>query len=332
MTNPVNNPISNEVYSVATAYASTSAFINVVAARNPTPSDYQYPVQKRWINSATGLEYYLLNFTSTGGVVQANWLLLSAGTGVLLTLTGNFGPPVSPIAGNIFVQGDNSTITITGTFATATLIASVILPVNHSVLISNTSSIAGAGPNAASGIPLISQGVSADPIFGTVTVPGGGTGVTSFTPFVPITGGATSTGPLLQATTGFGTVGNVLTSTGSGSLPTWQAPSGGGQITWQDASGAFSALARNGYFITAIATATLPASPTLGDTIEFITAAAGILTIKAPGTQFIAIAQSTSSAGGTAVNTLQGDCITLVYRNTNTTWMGIGYGGSWILA
>lgn len=331
MTNPVNNPVSNEVYTVATGTASTSPFINVVAARNPTTSDIQYPVQKRWVNSATGLEYFLLNFISTGGVVQANWLLLSAGTGVLLTLTGNFGPPVSPIAGNIFVQGDNSTITITGTAVTATLTASVILPAQHTVLISNTSSINGAVPTATSGIPLISQGASADPIFGTAVVAGGGTGVTSLTAFAPVCGGTTATNPLQSATTGFANVGFVLTSTGNASLPTWQAATSG-QITWQDASGAFSAAARNGYFVTGTATGTLPASPNLGDTIDFVTTSAGILTIQAAGSKTISIAQSTSSANGTAINTLHGDCVTLVYQSTANTWVGIGYDGAWTLA
>lgn len=57
-----------------------------------------------------------------------------------------------------------------------------------------------------------------------ITVPFGGTGVASFTAFAPIVGGTTSTGAVQQATTGFSNVGYVLTSTGSSSLPTWQAP------------------------------------------------------------------------------------------------------------
>src|ERR1700727_3240391 len=38
-------------------------------------------------------------------------------------------------------------------------------------------------PSATSGVPVISQGSSSDPIFGTVVVAGGGTGVTSTTAY-----------------------------------------------------------------------------------------------------------------------------------------------------
>ena len=38
-------------------------------------------------------------------------------------------------------------------------------------------------PNATSGVPLISQGSSAQPIFCTAVVAGGGTGVASFTAY-----------------------------------------------------------------------------------------------------------------------------------------------------
>src|SRR5208283_3945586 len=41
------------------------------------------------------------------------------------------------------------------------------------------------GPGATSGIPLIAQGSSADPIYGTAVVAGGGTGDTSVTAYGP---------------------------------------------------------------------------------------------------------------------------------------------------
>lgn len=80
-------------------------------------------------------------------------------------------------------------------------------------------------PSATSGIPLISQGSSSQPVFGTVTVPGGGTGATSFTAYSVVTGGTTSTGAL-QNVSGVGASGQVLTSNGAGTLPTWQTPAG----------------------------------------------------------------------------------------------------------
>lgn len=54
----------------------------------------------------------------------------------------------------------------------------------------------------------------------TFIVQQGGTGVNSFTAYAPIFGGTTSTNPLQSGTTG--TSGQVLTSNGAGSLPTFQ--------------------------------------------------------------------------------------------------------------
>lgn len=108
----------------------------------------------------------------------------------------------------------------------------------------------------------------------------------------------------------------------------------GGGFKWTDVSGAFSPLKDNGYFITGTATGTLPASPVQGDTIKFfVDHASQVLTIKAPGTQLIRLGSLVSSAGGTAISTLQGDSIELVYRAANTTWEAVcGFSGIWLMA
>lgn len=62
-------------------------------------------------------------------------------------------------------------------------------------------------------------------VTGTVAVTNGGTGDTSFTAYAPIAGGTTSTGALQSLSSGISNSGYVLTSTGSNSAPTWQAPS-----------------------------------------------------------------------------------------------------------
>jgi hypothetical protein len=59
-----------------------------------------------------------------------------------------------------------------------------------------------------------------------ITVPNGGTGVTSFIPYAVITGGVTSTSPL-QSVASVGTAGQVLTSNGAGTLPTFQTNASG---------------------------------------------------------------------------------------------------------
>jgi hypothetical protein len=59
-----------------------------------------------------------------------------------------------------------------------------------------------------------------------VDVPNGGTGNMSMSPYAVICGGASSTDVLQSVAAG--TIGQVLTYTGAGSLPTWQAAGGGG--------------------------------------------------------------------------------------------------------
>lgn len=77
-------------------------------------------------------------------------------------------------------------------------------------------------PSATSGVPVISQGAAAQPIFGTAVVAGGGTGLTSATAYAVLCGGTTSTGAF-QSIASVGTSGQALLSNGAGALPTFQA-------------------------------------------------------------------------------------------------------------
>lgn len=88
---------------------------------------------------------------------------------------------------------------------------------NHSVPIGRGSGTGfkSTGPSSTSGQPLISQGASSDPVFGTATVPGGGTGATSFTSNLPLIGngtGAIAQGTRGGNTTSFATTSGALTS------------------------------------------------------------------------------------------------------------------------
>ncbi len=106
-----------------------------------------------------------------------------------------------------------------------------------------------------------------------------------------------------------------------------------GAFKWNDVSGAFSPLPENGYFVTATATGTLPASPTQGQTIKFfVDNSSQFLTIQAAGSQIIRFGPLVSTAGGTAVSTQQGDSVELVYRTSDTCWCAINFDGTWIMA
>ncbi len=102
----------------------------------------------------------------------------------------------------------------------------------YNVLVGNgTSAIATIVPSTTIGIPLISNGVAAQPSFGTAVVAGGGTGETSFTSYAPIVGGTTGTGALQSASTGQSNNGYVFTSNGSSAVPSWQPVSASGAVT-----------------------------------------------------------------------------------------------------
>lgn len=74
-------------------------------------------------------------------------------------------------------------------------------------------------PIATSGVPLCSNGTSAQPSFQTCLVGGGGTGTTSFTTYSLIASGTTSTGAF-QSINNVAT-GSVLISQGTSTLPAW---------------------------------------------------------------------------------------------------------------
>lgn len=102
-----------------------------------------------------------------------------------------------------------------------------------------------------------------------------------------------------------------------------------GGFTWTETSGAFAAAAEHGYFITTTATATLPASPSEGDTIRFSCDTTNLLTITANTGQTIRLGTAVSSSAGTLISTQRGDSIELVYKSTGTVWIAQNSVGGW---
>ncbi|MES2409041.1 MAG: hypothetical protein V4509_01930 [Patescibacteria group bacterium] len=193
-----------------------------------------------------------------------------------------------------------------------------------------TNNLVSVAPSATSGVPLISQGSSSNPVFGTAVVAGGGTGTTTFTAYSVITAGTTATGQF-QNVSGLGSAGQVLTSSGAGALPVWSSTTAA-LYPWTDEGVNFLAVINNGYFSTAALTATLPASPVQGDTVAFICDTSGAVVVTANTGQKIRLGGSITSTAGTLTSTSIGDSLELVYRTTGTTWETVGSGGNWLVA
>lgn len=152
-------------------------------------------------------------FATNSGTVIFNGtaLVTLASTGTSGKALVSAGAGVAPAYGTVPVVGGGTNAT---SFATT----------NGTVIFDGTRlvTLASAGT---SGQVLISAGAGTPPAYGTLSVPGGGSGVTSHTAYALIAGGTTSTGPV-QSLASVGTSGQILTSNGAGQLPTWQTASG----------------------------------------------------------------------------------------------------------
>src|SRR5690606_11841994 len=90
----------------------------VIASRDPTASDYNFKVGRQWVNKATPSMWFLGSKASN----TATWIAAGSGaTGGVVTLTGDSGGAVSPLAGNIDILGTASEIDVVGTANTLTV-------------------------------------------------------------------------------------------------------------------------------------------------------------------------------------------------------------------
>ncbi len=170
----------------------------------------------------------LKSLTSSGGTNNASLVLVD---------TSSFDGILS--AADTNVQAALDTIDEWGKNAT-----------NFGVLIGRgvNTPIAAVAPIATTGIPLVSQGLAADPAYTTAVVAGGGTGVTTMTTaYAPVISGTTPTGPLQVASTGLATVGYILTSNGAAAVPSFQSVASVGALTTLtgDTGGAISPVTGN---------------------------------------------------------------------------------------
>ncbi len=106
----------NTVYTQSSASSSTSPFVEIFNTRDPTSFDVNYPIQKRWYNTLTNIEFILVGFTSIAGNLEAVWMPFSA-QGALLRIAVPFGDsPIEPDSnGLINFTSNDGTVVITGT-------------------------------------------------------------------------------------------------------------------------------------------------------------------------------------------------------------------------
>jgi trimeric autotransporter adhesin len=134
-----------------------------------------------------------------------------------------------------------------------------------------------------------------------LTVANGGTGETSFTAYAPITGGTSTTGMLQSASAGMATSGFILTSTGSSSLPTWQAPAASNISITGDTGGALTgdAFTFTGG-TTGLTFAGATTTETLGGTLVVAHGGTGATTLTAHG---VLLGEGTGAISFTPVGT-----------------------------
>lgn len=174
-------------------------------------------------------------------------------------------------------------------------------PTQHNVQVGGANgTLSNVAPSATSGVPVISQGASSDPTFGTAVVAGGGTGLTSATAYAVLCGGTTSTAAF-QSIAGVGTSGQFLTSNGAGALPTFQS-AGAASITITGDSG--GGLTGSSFTFTGGTTgltfAGAGSTETLGGTLVVANGGTGAATFTSHGVLY---GNTTSALGVTAAGT-----------------------------
>jgi hypothetical protein len=147
---------------------------------------------------------------------------IQAGAGITVTqtATGQSIAVTNPVSSPVTVpQGGTGDTTITGLLTgngTSPITGTAITQYN--VITGGATNLPNSvAPSATSGVPLISQGAGAQPIFGTVVVAGGGTGAVTLTGLLTGNGTSSVTGTAI-------TQYNVLTG-GATNLPNSVAPS-----------------------------------------------------------------------------------------------------------
>jgi hypothetical protein len=113
--------------------ASSSPFVDIFQPRDPTPQDIttatainNYAIQQKWLNTTTNALWELKNYTTSAGVLYANWIMLANHALVTESLRDQTGIDVFPdVTNEINLVGDGVYVITTGTPSTNTMTVSV---------------------------------------------------------------------------------------------------------------------------------------------------------------------------------------------------------------
>ncbi len=288
-------------------------------------------------------------------------------SGAVTTLDGNSGS-ASPSAGVITISGGStglttsasaSTMNLTGTLILANGGTSASLTASNGGIFYSTATTGAILAGTATARQMLQSGSSTTPAWSTATYPAATTvnqilyssssnviaglatavqGVlTTGTGGIPVITSLAANGQLIIGSTAGAPAAATLTAgvgisivNGSNSITIAAA---GSEMVWTDEAISFNAAAGNGYFVTAAATATLPASPTQGTEIAFaVDNDAAILTIQANTGQIIRVGTAVSASAGTGVSNKNGDSIWLIFRSSDNSWIAVGAPqGTWTI-
>ena len=333
------SPLVNTTGTVALTVGSSggveawSANLDTLAAGNPLTAGSNITFSGTWPNvtiAATSGTYTLPAATtgSLGGVIPDGATITVDGFGDIAVGSVPWSD-INSVPTSVAALGitNGSTIdmwgaltipsgSVVGTTATQTLTNKSISYGQITGITFPSSAIVGLSDSQT----LTNKSIAASEInSGTLAVNQGGTGAGSFTAYAPLFGGTTSTGAVQSGTVG--TAGQVLTSNGSGALPTFQNVPDGWTLT-----NIFPYTAVAGQKIWPYATSgtiTLPSGGNTGDTIQvgdFLgSASSGFATEPVTVTSSISI----ESSRGTS--TLQ-----VLNRNYEiATFVYDGFAGQW---
>lgn len=134
-----------------------------ISTRAPTTNDIGFPLGKRWLYVGN-TSYELISFTTSAGVLTANWSAVTALGGDITTLTGDSGT-ATPSSGNVQIAGTANQISTVGSGAAVTLSLPVAVTAPGSVT-STTTLTATAGNITATNGDLVASTAAKGVILG----------------------------------------------------------------------------------------------------------------------------------------------------------------------